>query len=301
MSVPSAVSQSPWATAEAEPDEEPPGTRSGALRVERRAVEGVLAEDAERDLVGDGLADQRRAGVEQALHRPGVARRDRDADAPSPDCPRRSGGPRRRRDPWRRRSGRRAGPPGAPAIRTAGPGDEGAGHSRGSPDSTMLRPRGARRQGDLPRYDLARDPAGRMPPRRAVGVLGNRQIGAGHDQRDVVRLAHRRDRSRVSAAARAHSGQSLARTVAWIHERRQVSAARRPRAKSSRRTRSRVQPWPARRRAVNGERITPGLPPWRMPKSEAAEPITLASSSSAAGDVDHGLGAQHRDRALIGR
>ena len=31
VSVPSAVSQSPWATAEAEPDEEPPGTRSGAL------------------------------------------------------------------------------------------------------------------------------------------------------------------------------------------------------------------------------------------------------------------------------
>ena len=77
MSVPSAVSHKPWATAEAEPDEEPPGTRSGARRIERRAVERVLAEDAERDLVGDGLADQRGAGVEQPLHRPGVARRDR--------------------------------------------------------------------------------------------------------------------------------------------------------------------------------------------------------------------------------
>ena len=31
VSVPSAVSHRPWATAEAEPDEDPPGTRSGAL------------------------------------------------------------------------------------------------------------------------------------------------------------------------------------------------------------------------------------------------------------------------------
>ena len=31
VSVPSAVSHSPWATAEAEPEDEPPGTRSGAF------------------------------------------------------------------------------------------------------------------------------------------------------------------------------------------------------------------------------------------------------------------------------
>ena len=67
----------PGATAEAEPDDEPPGTRLGRPRIERRAVEGVLAEDAERHLVGDGLADQGRAGIEQPLHGPGVARRDR--------------------------------------------------------------------------------------------------------------------------------------------------------------------------------------------------------------------------------
>ena len=71
------MSHSPAATAAAEPDEEPPGTRSGARGVERRAVERVLAQDAQRDLVGDGLADQRRAGIEQRLHRPGMPCRHR--------------------------------------------------------------------------------------------------------------------------------------------------------------------------------------------------------------------------------
>ena len=33
-------------------------------RIDRRAVERILADDAERDLVGDGLADQCRAAVE---------------------------------------------------------------------------------------------------------------------------------------------------------------------------------------------------------------------------------------------
>ena len=45
--------------------------------VERRAVECVLTQDTQGDLVGDGLADQRRAGVEQRLHRPGVPGRHR--------------------------------------------------------------------------------------------------------------------------------------------------------------------------------------------------------------------------------
>jgi hypothetical protein len=82
-----------------------------------------------------------------------------------------------------------------------------------------------------------------------------------------------------SAAAHAHSGQSATRTAEWIHERPHVSAESRPRMKSSRRASARVQPSWASRRAVNGERITAALPLWRMPKSEAAEPITLASSS----------------------
>ncbi len=45
--------------------------------VDRRAVKRVLADDAERNLVGDGLADQGCPGIEQPLHRPGMPRRDR--------------------------------------------------------------------------------------------------------------------------------------------------------------------------------------------------------------------------------
>src|SRR5437588_11154852 len=51
-------------------------------RVCGRAVERVLAEDAERNFVGDGLADQLGAGVEQGLHRPGMPGRDRVAARP---------------------------------------------------------------------------------------------------------------------------------------------------------------------------------------------------------------------------
>ena len=48
-----------------------------SARVCGRAVERVLAEDAERDLVGNGLADKGRAGVEQGLYRPGMPLRNR--------------------------------------------------------------------------------------------------------------------------------------------------------------------------------------------------------------------------------
>jgi hypothetical protein len=42
------------------------------FRIERRAVEGVFAQDAKRDLIGDRLADQRGAGIEQRLNGPCV-------------------------------------------------------------------------------------------------------------------------------------------------------------------------------------------------------------------------------------
>ena len=51
------------------------GTARHTIRragVERRAVECVLTQDTKGDLVGDGLADQRRAGIEKCLHRPGM-------------------------------------------------------------------------------------------------------------------------------------------------------------------------------------------------------------------------------------
>ena len=85
------------------------GHAVGRRGVQRRAVEGVLAEDAERDLVGDGLADQRGAGVEQASAPPRRGASGTGGRSASPGCRRRSGGRRRRTDPWRRRSGRRAG------------------------------------------------------------------------------------------------------------------------------------------------------------------------------------------------
>src|SRR5438270_7905603 len=50
---------------------------AGRARVHRRAVERVLPENAERHLVGDRLADQIGAGIEQSLHGPGVALRHR--------------------------------------------------------------------------------------------------------------------------------------------------------------------------------------------------------------------------------
>src|SRR3954465_15123447 len=44
-----------------------------SARVYRSPLERVFSQYAERDLVGDRLADQLGAGVEQRLHRPGVS------------------------------------------------------------------------------------------------------------------------------------------------------------------------------------------------------------------------------------
>src|SRR5262249_26054847 len=49
----------------------------GRARVARCALEGVLAQDAERYFIGDGLADECRAGVEQGLHGPCMPGRQR--------------------------------------------------------------------------------------------------------------------------------------------------------------------------------------------------------------------------------
>ena len=76
---------------------------AGRADVHRRAVEGVLAQDAERDLVGDGLADQRRAGIEQRLHRPGMPASGSAGRSASRGCRRRSARRPRRTGPWRRR------------------------------------------------------------------------------------------------------------------------------------------------------------------------------------------------------
>ena len=75
VSVPRPMSQSPAAIAAALPPEEPPAVRPGC-RVLHGAVPGVLARDAPRELVQVRLADERRARVEQALHRRRRALRD---------------------------------------------------------------------------------------------------------------------------------------------------------------------------------------------------------------------------------
>jgi hypothetical protein len=66
VSVPSAKSHRSHATAEAEPLEAPPGTRSGARGL-RGGVEVVLPEQAEGELVGDGGADQPRPRAQELL------------------------------------------------------------------------------------------------------------------------------------------------------------------------------------------------------------------------------------------
>ena len=66
--VPSAMSHSPFETAEAEPDEEPPGNAVGRAAIHGRAEMGVLAVHRERELVRVGLADEAGAGIEQRLH-----------------------------------------------------------------------------------------------------------------------------------------------------------------------------------------------------------------------------------------
>ena len=75
VSLPSAKSQTPAATAAAEPLDEPPGRRPGARDVDRRAVMRVGAGDAVEEFVADRLADDGRAGVENFLHRRGSVAR----------------------------------------------------------------------------------------------------------------------------------------------------------------------------------------------------------------------------------
>ena len=88
VSLPSAKSQAPAATAAAEPLDEPPGMRPGARDVGRRAVMRVDAGDAVEELVADRLAGDGRAGVEQFL-RPRAAVR----CAPACACASQSGLP----------------------------------------------------------------------------------------------------------------------------------------------------------------------------------------------------------------
>ena len=139
---------------------------AGRADVLRRAVEGVLAQDAERDLVGDGLADQRGAGVEQRLHRPGMLRRDRPAGRPVVVA---AAGRHARHveqvlggEGEARRAGRRPGPRCAPAGRA---------RRRRYRRSSLMRPpstRRAMRRGGRPCRACRRRSASRRTSRRAA-------------------------------------------------------------------------------------------------------------------------------------
>src|SRR5581483_12046951 len=79
-----------------------------------------------------------------------------------------------------------SGPSGAPAMRSARPGTNGLVMA----EITRL-VQSALRAGTASRAlpglrDHARHPARRVPPRRAIGVLRDRQVGARDDERDVV-------------------------------------------------------------------------------------------------------------------
>jgi hypothetical protein len=86
VSVPSAKSHSPAATAAAEPLDDPPGIWPG-WRIGRRSGPAVHAGHAIGQLVHVGLADDPATGIEHGLHHIGMARgrrriRQRGAAAP---------------------------------------------------------------------------------------------------------------------------------------------------------------------------------------------------------------------------
>ncbi len=75
VSVPSASGTRPAATATAEPELDPPGMSSASNGVARNAVGRAHADQAGRELVEIGLADDDGAGRAQPRHRGGVAPR----------------------------------------------------------------------------------------------------------------------------------------------------------------------------------------------------------------------------------
>ena len=67
VSVPSEKGTSPAPTAVAEPELEPPGMRSGRKRIARDAIGRAHADEAGRELIEIGLADDDRAGALEPL------------------------------------------------------------------------------------------------------------------------------------------------------------------------------------------------------------------------------------------
>src|SRR6185295_18520989 len=124
VSVPSAVSQRPWATAEAEPDEEPPGTRSGA-----RGLSGVPSKAFSPRMPSETSSvivlpirvapASRRRCTAQAC-RVGIGYCRAQSGLPPP-----VGWPATSKRSFAAKVMPASGPPGAPAIRTVEPGTNG--------------------------------------------------------------------------------------------------------------------------------------------------------------------------------
>ena len=99
VSEPVAMSASLPATAAADPDDEPPVTRSGAAGFTGNGEMRILAEQREGKLVGLGLADEARAGIENHLHGRARCARRHGFRRTSGNCRNRCGSRRRRRCP----------------------------------------------------------------------------------------------------------------------------------------------------------------------------------------------------------
>ena len=103
-----------------------------------------------------------------------------------------------------------------------------------------------------------------------------------------------------AAAATAHSGQSLARTVAWIHE---PATSRRRKPAASIQLAAHVRagaPFPREPPRGEGREDHRRLAAVQDAEQRGGRADHAGQLAEAAGDVDHGLGPQHRDRALLG-
>ena len=148
---------------------------------------------------------------------------------------------------------------------------------------------------------LARDAGGREAPRRAIGVLRDRDVGARHHQHDVVGRAHGRDVAplgRLVDPVRPAAAGDVARSATTSASR---SRLQRPCSRRKRRTSSLLMP-AARAAARHGGRDQHGAraAPRASRSAEAAAAHHARQLGEAAGDVDHRLRAQHRHRALLG-
>src|SRR6185312_2014189 len=194
VSVPSAVSQRPWATAEAEPEDEPPGTRSGARGLSGVPLNGfsprMPSETSSVIVLPIRVAPASRSRCTAQACRSGTG-----CVRPQSGLPPPVGCPATSKRSLAAKVRPASGPSGAPAMCSCEPGTNGLVMARVTRPVQSALAGGAASRALPPLHDLPRDAARRIAPRRAVRVLGDRQIRPRHDERDVVGLAHRGERA----------------------------------------------------------------------------------------------------------